>query len=165
MNSAEVSPDGTLVAGDQILPVSDGDRVLPGAAILLAETATGETVFCQEFGTLSIGDQRGGGGWLADGSGFVAALRDETRPAGFWYAVVQADGSSYDWLPTPPMLSDGPWHREPAVLAPAPSPDDPNLFAYGRSVLFDGASGDWHEAVLPDGPAHASPWGRAAMRW
>ena len=102
---------------------------------------------------------------LADGSGFVAARRDESRAAGFWYAVINADGSGFDWLATPPSLGDGSWHHEPSVLAPAPAPGDADLFAYGRSILFDRGTGAWHEAELPGGPAHASPWATPARKW
>jgi hypothetical protein len=76
------------------------------------------------------------------------------------YGIVGLNGSISP-LPLPPMPSDG-WYLHPSIMAPVPSPADPDLFSYGRIALYNRATGTWHAPPIPsDGPAHLGPWGNA----
>ena len=154
---AFASPDGSLVAGERVLPIPGGD---PGAfeetsTVMVMDGETGRNRFRIRSARLNYGDELGGARWLADSSGLVV----QTRIGGkVGYSLVSADGSRLEPLPDPPGASNE-WFRHTNVRGAAPSPDDPSLIAFGRTDLYDRTAQRWL-SVEPTGaaPAHVGPW-------
>ena len=104
--------------------------------------------------------------WLADSSaftvqaGYAAAPRDDYFA---WvrdrrYYLVGTDGS-LDTLPRIPAEFRGE-HDEfiDARMGPEPAPHDPDLFAFGRSLLYNRRTGRWLGPKSPPGGTYLDPW-------
>jgi hypothetical protein len=116
---------------------------------------------------LTYGDRLPDNRWLADGSGFVAMVRDDREGHDvrnpYAYGVIFR-GGALDLLPRVPVSIDD-WYTRPSICGPAPSPTDPDLLSFGRFYLYNRRSGEWFIPNLParqNGPAHLwledSPW-------
>ncbi len=115
---------------------------------------------------LTYGDRLPDRRWLADGSGFVAMVRDDSpvRPANPYAYGIVSRGGVLERLPRIPVEVDD-WYTRPSTCGPAPSPTNPDLLSFGRFYLYNRRSGEWFIPRLPtpqNGPAHLSledsPW-------
>ena len=153
------SPDGSLMAGERVLPIpgTSPQTYEETSTVLVIDGKTGQNRFRIRSGRLNYGDELGGARWLADSSGLVV----QTRIGGkLGYSIVSADGSRLDPLPDPPEPS-GEWFEHPDRRGAVPSPDDPSLISFGRTHVYDRASGRWAGVDLQSGaPAHLEPWTR-----
>lgn len=158
VDRAFVSPDGSLAAGERVLAVPGTDPPLfeETSTVLVIDGTTGRNLFRIRSARLNYGDELGGARWLADSSGLVMQTKIGGRVG---YSFVSRDGSRLEPLPEPPGPS-GEWFQHPDMRGAAASPDDPSLIAFGRTDVYDRASGRWM-GMNPTGaaPAHAGPWG------
>lgn len=158
VDRAFVSPDGSLAAGERVLAVPGTDPPLfeETSTVLVIDGTTGRNLFRVRSARLNYGDELGGTRWLADSSGLVMQTKIRGRVG---YSFVSRDGSRLEPLPEPPGPS-GEWFQHPDMRGAAPSPDDPSLIAFGRTDVYDRASGRWM-GVNPTeaAPAHVGPWG------
>ncbi|GAB4330716.1 MAG: hypothetical protein Kow0010_15730 [Dehalococcoidia bacterium] len=126
--------------------------------------AGGEPLFRVRSAFMDYGDGIRESRWLADGSGYVAMVREDAPPpeippwAAGWYAIVRSDGSGIDPFPEPPAEIRGRltgWRG-----SPIPAPGRPDLFSLGRTALFNRSTGEWFAPELPfSHRGHENPWG------
>lgn len=157
VDRAFVSPDGSLAAGERVLAVPGTEPPLfeETSTVLVIDGTTGRNLFRIRSARLNYGDELGGARWLADSSGLVMQTKIGGRVG---YSFVSRDGSRLEPLPEPPGPS-GEWFRHPDMRGAAPSPDDPSLIAFGRTDLYDRASGRWMGMNPTEAdPAHVGPW-------
>ncbi len=152
-----LSPDGSLAAGELVLftTVGGSRRFEPTSTVLVVDGATGRPRFRIRSARLNYGDELGGDRWLADSSALVV----QTRTGGqVGYSLVSAEGTSIDPLLAPPS-SETTWFGHEDVRGAVPAPNDPALFAFGRTHVFDRAAERWHQLNLGErAPAHLDPW-------
>lgn len=157
VDRAFVSPDGSLAAGERVLAVPGTDPPLfeETSTVLVIDGTTGRNLFRVRSARLNYGDELGGARWLADSSGLVMQTKIGGRVG---YSFVSRDGSQLEPLPEPPGPS-GEWFQHPDMRGAAASPNDPSLIAFGRTDVYNRASGRWM-AMHPTGaaPAHVGPW-------
>jgi len=157
VDRAFVSPDGSLVAGERVLPVVGQypERYDKTSTVMVMDGKTGRNRFFVRSARLHYGDELAGPRWLADSSGLVIQSRIGGKVG---YSLVSADGSRMEPLPEPP----GPtreWLGDRDMRGPSPSPDDPSLIAFGRTTLYDRTTGRWLGIDPGDAaPAHEGPW-------
>lgn len=158
VDRAFVSPDGSLVAGERVLAIQGAapDTFEETSTVLVMDGESGRIRFRIRSARLNYGDELGGLRWLADSSGLVVQSRIDGKVG---YSLVSADGSSIEQLPDPPSASSA-WFQHRDVRGAAPSPDDPSLFAFGRTDVYDRASDRWLGVQLTESdPSHVGPWG------
>ena len=158
VDRAFVSPDGSLAAGERVLAIPGSEPIAfeETSTVLVIDGENGQTRFRIRSARLNYGDELGGARWLADSSGLVV----QTRIGGkVGYSLVSADGSRLEPLPDPPGAAQK-WFEHADVRGAAPSPDDPSLIAFGRTSVYDRASGSWLGMDPTEAaPAHEGPWG------
>lgn len=164
-----VSPDGRYVVREVSLHAKPSiglgsGEVWPAVELL---DAAGRPLFRVRSAALGYGDNLPPARWLADGSAFIAMVRDpvESPPAPWQplrYALVTPAGEM-ELLPAPPVAQSK-WYNQPLVNAPAPSPYDPDLLSFGRFYLYNRRSRAWFipKITSEDGPAH---WGANDSPW
>ncbi|MDE2668609.1 MAG: Lrp/AsnC family transcriptional regulator [Chloroflexota bacterium] len=158
VDRAFVSPDGSLAAGERVLAVPGTEPPLfeETSTVLVIDGTTGRNLFRVRSARLNYGDELGGARWLADSSGLVMQTKIGGRVG---YSFVSGDGSRLEPLPEPPGPS-GEWFQHPNMRGAAPAPDDPSLIAFGRTDVYDRASGRWMGMNPTEAaPAHVGPWG------
>lgn len=108
---------------------------------------------------LTYGDVLPPNRWLADGSGFVAAIRG-SGPDDYRYAVVPTLGTPIQPFPSPRSINPGAWYEDTWTAGPVPAPFDPDLFAFGRLHIYNRRTGRWFSARITSdsGPDHLDPW-------
>ncbi len=160
VDRAFVSPDGSLVAGERVLPIPGADPIAfeETSTVMVIDGETGQNRFRIHSARLNYGDELGGARWLADSSGLVMQTRINGKVG---YSLVSADGSRLEPLPDPPGPS-AEWFQHTDVRGAAPSPDDPSLIAFGRTDVYDRTSERWLGVSLTEAaPAHVGPWAAA----
>lgn len=157
VDRAFVSPDGSLVAGERVLPIRGRnlEEFETTSTVIVMDGKRGRIRYLIRSARLNYGDQLWGGRWLADSSGLVVQSRTGGKEG---YSLVSADGSAMEPLPEPP----GPtreWLGDRDMRGPAPSPNNPALVAFGRTSLYDRVSDRWLGIDPGDAaPAHEGPW-------
>ncbi len=157
VDRAFVSPDGSLVAGERVLPLPgrEPEDYEETSTVMVIDGRTGRNRFRVRSARLNYGDELGGGRWLADSSGLVVQSRIGGKTG---YSLVSADGTRMERLPDPPRRS-GEWFEHHDVRGAAPSPADPSLIAFGRTDVYDRAADRWLAATPTEAaPAHVGPW-------
>jgi hypothetical protein len=158
------SPDGRFVLREQVLrEVPPSDVMEPGevwTAAVMSNEIAGDLWRLRSV-SLSYGDFPPVNRWLADSSGFTAAVSpgDPGARVDVRHAIISTGGFITELLPQPPGVP-GAWWQHPWYLTPVPSPSDPDLVAMGRVHLYNRRSGAWLIPNLPadPGPAHVDPW-------
>ncbi|HEX6032479.1 MAG TPA: SH3 domain-containing protein [Tepidiformaceae bacterium] len=95
------------------------------------------------------------GWWLADGSGFIAAVRSDVREESFWYATVGREDGTITALPRPDVPPGMHWRR------PAPSRHDARFVALNGALLLNRSTGQWlspNLAAPGQISIHVDPW-------
>lgn len=161
--AAFISPDGRYAVYDSnyhVGHVEEGfvDRI---PYLTLVDLETGDPVWRMRSAGLGTGDFLVDNRWLPDSSGFLAAVAPGTPEANsrreMRHAIIWLDGQ-IELLPQGPV--EGEWYGIAMNQAPVASPDDPDLFSFGRISLYNRATDEWVSPAIPeDGPDHTSPWG------
>ena len=157
VDRAFVSPDGSLVAGERVLPLPghEPEAYEETSTVMVIDGRTGRNRFRIRSARLNYGDELGGARWLADSSALVVQSRIGGKAG---YSLVSADGTSLEPLPDPPLRS-GEWFERHDVRGAAPSPADPSLIAFGRTDVYDRAADRWLGVEPTEAaPAHVGPW-------
>lgn len=157
VDRAFVSPDGSLVAGERVLPIAGryGEEYEKTSTVMVMDGKRGRLRFLIRSARLNYGDNLWGARWLADSSGLVVQSRIGGKEG---YSLVSADGSQLVALPEPPDPSRE-WLGGRDMRGPAPSPDNPSLIAFGRTTVYDRAADRWMNIDPGDAaPAHEGPW-------
>jgi hypothetical protein len=152
-----VSPDGAYMAGERVLhiPESRPPAYEETSTVIVIDGKTGQNLFRIRSARLNYGDELAGSRWLSDSSGLVV----QTRIGGkLGYSLVDTEGSRVEPLPDPPRRSEE-WFAHPDIRGGVASPDDPSLLSFGRTDVYDRASGRWASLAPETGaPAHLEPW-------
>tara|TARA_Y100000588_G_scaffold363091_2_gene425432 strand:+ start:1710 stop:2450 length:741 start_codon:yes stop_codon:yes gene_type:complete len=151
------SPNGSLVAGERVLPTTEAAPLSfqDTSTVLVIDGKTGQNRFRIRSARLNYGDDLGGPRWLADSSGLIVQTRIDGK---LGYSIVDAEGTKIEQLPDPPRGS-GEWFEHPDIRGAVPAPDDPSLVSFGRTATYDRSSGHWLTMRLETGaPAHTDPW-------
>ena len=155
-----LSPDGSQAAGELVIFSTAGGqrRFEPTSTVLVLDGESGRPRFRIRSARLNYGDELGGMRWLADSSALVVQTRIDGDVG---YSLVSADGASLERLPIPPG-GTGAWFEHVDINGAVPSPEDPNLIAFGRTQVFDRSAPRWQTAnTAGQAPAHADPWSGA----
>ncbi len=152
-----VSPDGAYMAGERVLhiPESRPPAYEETSTVIVIDGKTGGNLFRIRSARLNYGDELAGSRWLSDSSGLVVQSRIGGK---LGYSIVDTEGSRLEPLPDPPRRSDE-WFTHPDIRGGVASPDDPSLISFGRTDVYDRASGRWTSMAPEAGaPAHLEPW-------
>lgn len=159
------SPSGQHVAWEERLPLSGTSRGDSWPSVVVASIGGGSLPYRIRSASLTFGDNLASTRWLADSSGFVVQVRDESAPdgpAGVTYAIVRmVDGAVFPLPALPPGGRN--WFTDRRVFGPAPAPEGP-FISFGRIALLDRVMGTWlaQPSLPPRGPAQLAPWGVTA---